>query len=713
MFSIFQDGRSRWSRREMLRVGGLSTLGISLPQLRTAHATTAESSGSGTFGRAKNVIFLWLQGGPPQHETFDPKPDAPAEIRGEFQPISTNIPGIQISELLPRTAAMADKYAIVRSLATHSDLHDASGYWILTGYKYTGQQSRQISRGTDWPYLGSVIRMLAPSPTLPAYTSVWLPDMMRLNDNVTPAGQTGGFLGMGWDPARVICDPSDPNFQIEGLALPAEIPALRFSARQSLLSQVEQHFDRLQRGPAVNVYDRQTQESFDLLTSGRSRQAFDLNRESQAVREQYGLHEWGQSVLLARRLIEAGARLVHVNWPREKGDEAVNNPMWDTHAQNADRLQEVLCPMFDVTYTTLLNDLEARGLLSETLVVAIGEFGRTPKINSQGGRDHWGHVFSFLLAGAGIQGGQVYGSSDQQGAYPRDNRLEPQDLTATILHLLGIGHQVMFHDLGGRPHHATLGEPLYSLLGEEPKTAQRCPAEGNVQLVPPYSKAPIFESGFEENRILAELGSKQRLTRWSAKPLAPTTAPLDFGVSLIEDSTHAATGIRSAALGIGLSSRTGQITAGTLPAGSRALLTQQVRNPRAGTYLVKVRAACGGAKADWEWFANHFQCRLSFFGYHNLEKNPWDGVREFAAVSLMPQFADDGTAPYQEFQLTRVLRSQEAGAGEIEMGVGIAIWLELKTPGDLVVDANRRAFLCVDDFEVTFTPRPRDNNVTA
>ncbi len=708
MFSLYESGRG-CSRRELLRVGGLSTLGLSLPQLLRANETLNDGRGGSTFGRAKNVIFLWLQGGPPQHETFDPKPDAPAEIRGEFDPISTNVPGIQISELLPRTAAIADKYAIVRSLATHSDLHDASGYWILTGYKYTGQQSRQISRGTDWPYFGSILRMLSPSRTLPAYTSVWLPDMMRLNDNVTPAGQTAGFLGMGWDPQRVICDPSDPQFQIEGLALPPEIPPLRFSARQSLLSQVERHFAQLDHGNAVQVYDRQTQESFELLTSGRSRQAFDLNREPQALREKYGLHEWGQSVLLARRLIEAGARLVHVNWPREKGDEAVNNPMWDTHAQNSDRLREVLCPLFDVTYTTLIADLEARGLLAETLVVAIGEFGRTPKINSQGGRDHWGHVFSFLLAGAGISGGQVYGSSDAQGAYPRDNRIEPQDLTATMLHLLGIGHQALFQDLGGRPHHATLGEPIYTLLGDEPATKNRTETTGNVNLVPPYTKAPIFETSFEESDQLAPLGSNQRFTRWMARPIADRSSSVDFGAAILSGSEFTRTGQHCAAIGVGVSSPT---AAGKLPAGSKAILTQTIRNPRAGTYAITLRAACGGTKADWDWFQTHFTCRLSLFGYHGLDKNPWDGVRDYGSIPLSLTYPETGEPVFQEFQLTRPLRSQDAGASEIEMGVGLAVWLERKTPGELDIPAGRRAFLRIDDVEVKFTPRPRNDNVT-
>jgi hypothetical protein len=484
---------------------------------------------------------------------------------------------------------------------------------------------------------------------------------------------------------------------------------LRFSARQSLLTQVERHFDRIQRGQAVDVYDRQTQESFGLLTSGRSRQAFDLRREPQALRERYGLHEWGQSALLARRLIEAGARLVHVNWPREKGDEAVNNPMWDTHAQNSDRLQEVLCPLFDVTYTALIEDLESRGLLSETLVVAIGEFGRTPKINKNGGRDHWGNVFSFLLAGAGISGGQVFGSSDSQGAFPKDNRIEPQELTATMLHLLGIGHQAMFQDLTGRPLHATLGEPIYGLLGDRPATNERRSPEGNVNLVPPYTKAPLFETGFEETRQIAPLGSKERLTRWFAEPIATSSGSVDFGAGLLEDERQARTGRRCAVLGIGLH---GPTPAGILSATARGVLTQQIRNPRAGTYTITVHAAAGGRQADWDWLTTHFAFRVSLFGYRSLEKNPLDGVREYASVPMTLQFPDDNGPVYHEFQLNRALRSQDAGAQEIEMGVGIAVWLERKTSGDLPVEAGRRAFVLIDDVAVQFVPRPRNDNVT-
>src|SRR5690348_4155674 len=197
MFSLHEQSRGL-NRRELLRVGGLSALGLSLPGLLSARAPAPRAA---SFGAARNVIFLWLQGGPPQHETFDPKPEAPAEVRGEFKPIATNVPGVRFCELLPRTARIAHKLAVVRSPRTHSDLHDASGYWVLTGYRYAGRQSRQISP-TDWPYLGSVVKMLKPSKQLPSFSSVWLPDVMRLNDNVQPAGQTAGFLGKRWDPER-------------------------------------------------------------------------------------------------------------------------------------------------------------------------------------------------------------------------------------------------------------------------------------------------------------------------------------------------------------------------------------------------------------------------------------------------------------------------------------------------------------------------------
>ncbi|HMC67028.1 MAG TPA: DUF1501 domain-containing protein, partial [Gemmataceae bacterium] len=316
------------SRREWLRAGGLSVLGLSLPSLLASEARSATvrskdsplSKGlqGTTFGRAKNVIYLWLQGGPPQHETFDPKPDAPAEIRGQFKPIATNVPGIRFCELLPRTARIADKLAIVRSIHTDDNNHDVSGYWILTGYPYGPGSARQV-KPSDWPYFGSLLKMLKPSERLPALTSVWIPDVMRLNEGVMPAGQTAGFLGKGWEPDRFVGDPAAPNYFIDGLSLAGDLTRMRVNRRHDLLKQLDHHFRQSERGGAIDTWDRISQHAFDLVTSGRARAAFDLSKEPEKLRDRYGRHSWGQSVLLARRLIEAGVRLVHVNWTREPG----------------------------------------------------------------------------------------------------------------------------------------------------------------------------------------------------------------------------------------------------------------------------------------------------------------------------------------------------------------------------------------------------------
>ncbi|OAI45027.1 hypothetical protein AYO44_13265 [Planctomycetaceae bacterium SCGC AG-212-F19] len=697
------------SRRELLRVGGLSALGLSLPSLLAGrtHAAGVKPLDA-MFGRAKNVIFLWLQGGPSQHETFDPKPDALAEVRGEFAPIATNVPGIMISELLPRCAAMADKYAIVRSMCTHTDLHDASGYWVLTGYKYTGQQSRQITPA-DWPYFGSVIKMLKPSTKLPAYSSVWLPDVMRLNDNVQPAGQTAGFLGKRWEPERVFCDPSGPHFKMEGLALPAEVPPLRLTDRQSLLAQVERHLSALERDPVLRDYDRHMQNAFGVLTGGKAHAAFDIAREPPKVRERYGRGKWGQCVLLARRLIEAGARLVHVNWPRETGDSAIDNPMWDTHAQDADRMQDVLCPQFDITYSALIEDLAQRGLLGETLVVAIGEFGRTPKFNANGGRDHWGHVFSFLLAGAGISGGQVYGSSDKQGAYPHTGKMEPQDLTATIFHLLGIGGTDAIHDRAGRPLHLTTGSPI-PVLGDRPATDKRVAPAGTLTIVPGFSDEFLFNAGFEDDTPLAKCGSARRLKGWQATPLADAATSPNFGVRLMRGPDALPhTGTQHVAMGYGLP---GGANGGKLIQGSRAVLAQEVRNPRAGKYTFTVHASGGGTATSYrEVFQKHFTCRLVIYGYTDLAKDATK-VREFGSVAFQPPFADAKSGAYEKFTVSAVLRSQDGGAFELTKGIGVAVVVEKTAPGDFdltVVAAP--GFIRIDDVSVEFAARPRNDEV--
>ncbi|HUY93380.1 MAG TPA: DUF1501 domain-containing protein [Pirellulales bacterium] len=694
-------------RRELLRIGGLSVLGLSLESLLRTPAAAAPSAG-GTFGRAKNVIFLWLQGGPPQHETFDPKPEAPVEIRGPFKAINTNVPSIHFSELLPRTARIADKLAIIRSMSTNDNNHDGSGYWILTGNKYRGVNSREI-RPTDWPYFGSIVKMLKPSEQMAPLTSVWLPDVMRLNDNVRPAGQTAGFLGPQWDPERFICDPSQPGFSIEGLQAPAELPPLRLERRISLLEQVQRHFEFIERGASAKEYDKIQQDALGLLTSGQARRAFAIDSEPEALRERYGRHKWGQCVLLARRLIEAGVRLVHVNWPREPGDTAVSNPLWDTHAQNADRLQDMLCPQFDVTFTALIEDLEARGLLDETLVVAAGEFGRTPKINGLGGRDHWGAVFSLALAGAGISGGQVYGASDKIGAQPASHRVEPQDFVATIFHLLGIDRHAMFPDRIGRPLPVTLGEPLHQLLGSAPATPARCEPTGDLAFVPPYDPRPMLNGDFKSAALFHPLETQTRVKGWRAAPLWSAQRPTELAIRLVEAAApRSFSGVRHVAIGYGAE---GAPVTGQIAAGSQALLTQELKSPRAGRYTFALQACGRASSAEYyrDVFLQNFACRLVIFGYVDLKKDPHQ-MRVYANVPFVPAYCEADEVRYQRFEALATLRSQDAGAAEIERGVGVSLFVEKTTPGNLPL-TGEFAWFSFDDAELAFNPRPRDDSV--
>jgi hypothetical protein len=706
MLSILD--RSGVSRRELLRVGGLSALGLSLPALLASQASASTNPLRGsTFGKAKNVIFLWLQGGPPQHETFDPKPDAPAEIRGEFKPIQTNVPGIQICELLPRIAGICDKLAIVRSLCTHSDLHDGSGYWVLTGYKYLGAQSRQISP-TDWPYLGSIVKLLRPSEKLPAYSSVWLPDVMRLNDNVQPAGQTAGWLGKRWEPERLFCDPSGPEFKMEGLSLPQDVPALRLSGRESLLAQLDRHFTDVERTDALRDHAGHVQNAFNLLKGGKAHEAFDIAREPPKVRERYGRSKWGQCVLLARRLIEAGARLVHVNWPREGGDSAVDNPMWDTHAQNSDRLQDVLCPQLDISLTALIEDLDERGLLAETLVVAIGEFGRTPKINAAAGRDHWGHVFSYVLAGAGIRTAQVYGSSDKDGGYPKTNKHEPQDLTATIFHLLGIPHDAVYPNIAntGRNIHITEGEPIDAILGSGPATDRREKPTGNVALVPPFSDALLLNLTFEENTPLQLAGSGKRLKGWQATPLGDPARGFDLGVALVGGGPTGQK--RHVVLG---SFGTKDIKL-SLATGARAMLAQEIRNFRAGHYTFTIHACGGGSSREVfdDLFRKHFTCRLVIYRHTEATKSPLK-MKEEVSVTFVPEFG--GAEPtYKKHEMARLLDSRTPNVNfSVGLGLGVAVLIEKTSPGTLDLPAGTQAFLRIDRVALIFTPRVRNDDV--
>ena len=449
-------------RRELLRIGGLGALGVSLCDLarRIQPAGAAVPLGQ---PRARNCIVLFLAGGPPQHETFDPKPGAPVEIRGPFLPVSTSVPGVSFCELLPRTAAIAHRLCVIRSMTTGIHSHSTSGCFMLTGHEPTSVAENVPASAADWPSIAAAVGALRPADMSPLDTVI-IPEPLVNNPAIPWPGQNGGFMGPAWHPHLLRCDPSQARIEIDGMIVPDGAAGLRLGVRRGLLEGLDRF--PLVGSPALVEIDRVRSEAFDLLGDGTTRAALEIDREPVATRDRYGRGKFGQSVLLARRLVEAGVRLVQVNYPREPGDTTANNPLWDTHADNAGRLKNVLCPAFDTAFATLVDDLAERGILDETLVVAMGEFGRTPRINAAGGRDHWGSVFSVALAGAGVPGGAVIGASDSHGGQPIDRPVRPPDLAATIFTLLGIPPATEFRDGQARPHTVVNGGvPLRELVG--------------------------------------------------------------------------------------------------------------------------------------------------------------------------------------------------------------------------------------------------------
>lgn len=466
--------RREFSRRQALGVGGLSAFGLSLPGLLGARLSAGEtpdglraapSIAGGSFGKAKSCIVLFLLGGPPQHETWDPKPDAPAEVRGEFGTIATRTPGLRVGELMPRTAAMTDRIAVLRAMATDDNAHSSSGYWMLTGQPHAPRNSENALPGkpNDWPCLGAVVRQLkGDAGGLPG--SIRLPEEIWNTGRILWPGQDAGWLGGQADPWLITCDPNQPNFRVPDIALPEHISPARLEGREGIRRLMQAHHSSMRGSEQVQRWHGWQTKAMDLVASGEAQRAFELTAEPDTVRDRYGRNRFGQSVLMARRLVESGVSLVQVNWTRWEDDENVA-PAWDTHAKNAQRLKQALMPPMDQAYSALLEDLAERGLLDETLVVWMGEFGRTPKINPAGGRDHWGHVFSVALAGGGIRGGVVHGQSDRIGGYPVEGRVEPQDLTATIFHCLGVPPAREIHDREGRPMVVSRGTPIGPVLG--------------------------------------------------------------------------------------------------------------------------------------------------------------------------------------------------------------------------------------------------------
>lgn len=432
------------SRRHVLQAGALGVAGLSLGRLLADEQTRKSAS------RAKSVILLFMWGGPSHLDTWDPKPEAPAEIRGEFRPIPTTVPGLIISEHFPRLARLAHKYTVVRSMGHTDPAHLSPVHHLMTGHiAPTPNSDAAPATRNDHPHLGAMLARLKPAPRgVPTCVQMpWLVSHPAAPGGTAP-GQHAGWLGSAFDPFLVSDDPNRPNFRVAGLGDPSEVTL----ARHDLLR-------ALDRELAGSDYDAVRQRAFDLLFSDRVVRAFDLEREPPRVRDRYGRNTHGQACLLARRLVEAGVRLVCVNWHNDGAN------FWDTHGDNFNALKNRLMPPADQGFSALLEDLDHSGLLSETLVVWVGEFGRHPKITAgNAGREHWPQCYSAVLAGAGVRGGAVYGASDKLGAYPATPPVSPSDLTATIAFALGLDPHREIRDRLDRPMPLVRGEPLLDLF---------------------------------------------------------------------------------------------------------------------------------------------------------------------------------------------------------------------------------------------------------
>lgn len=431
------------NRREVLQVGYSMLLGVSAAQAFEPPTR-----------RPRSVVLVFLTGAASHLDTFDPKPEAPPEIRGEFGVIRTPVPGMILSEHLPRLAARARQYALVRSLAHKDDNHTAATHHVLTGALQPGVRFDKPLSRDDWPcYAAGVSFLKPPAAGMPA--GVTLPTFLREGPLVWP-GQHGGFLGPRHDPWQIDRDPNRPDFRVDNLtATGLDVTSLR--DRQALLAGVNARQRALAETAAGRRLSDQQEQAFAVLTSGRVARAFDLAREPDPVRERYGRHLFGQSLLLARRLVEAGVPVVQANMGR------VQN--WDSHSSNFKRLKNDLLPPLDRAVSALLDDLGSSGLLAETLVIVMGEFGRTPKVNKQdGGRDHWAPCFSALFAGAGVRGGQVIGRSDASAAYPTTTPYSPDDVGATVYDVLGIDPASEVRDRLDRPVQLNRGQVMRTLF---------------------------------------------------------------------------------------------------------------------------------------------------------------------------------------------------------------------------------------------------------
>jgi hypothetical protein len=427
------------SRREFLQIGSLAALGLSLPQLLWAKENGVIKPGNDQ----RSCIMIFNLGGPSHIDLWDMKPDAPSEIRGPFKPIRTKSDAFELSELLPLHAKIADKFSLVRSCSHDgAAVHDAGWQMMQTGRRFTG--------GIQTPHAGSVASYLMGRKTdLPPF--VVLPQLMGRGGGNLPNGQAGGFLGKAHDPFALMADPSQKNFKVPDLLPPDQIGAHRLERRRKMRDIVEQTVANFEASEDARLLDENFHAAFRIMTSEQARAAFNLAQEPESVRERYGMNRFGQCCLLARRLVESGVRFVTINTFLTVFDEIT----WDIHGSkpftSIEGMKDIVCPMYDQAYSALIEDLDQRGLLKDTLVANLSEFGRTPKVNPAGGRDHWPQCFSAYFAGGGVQGGRVVGASDPIGAYPAERPVKPGDIVATIFQSLGFDHTSHLPGPGGRP----------------------------------------------------------------------------------------------------------------------------------------------------------------------------------------------------------------------------------------------------------------------
>jgi len=442
------------SRRDFLHVGGLSAIGLSLPQYARASAEGRVRPGC----ENRSCIMIFNLGGPSHIDLWDMKPDAPAEIRGPFKPIRTKTDAFEVSELLPQHAAVADQFSLVRSCRHDgAAVHDAGWQMLQTGRRFSG--------GIQTPHAGSVASyLLGRRSDLPAF--VVLPELMGRGGGNLPNGQAGGFLGKAHDPFALMADPSKPKFRVPDLLPPDQISVARLDRRRKMRAIVEETTKAFEASEDARLLDENFQAAYRLMTSTQAREAFDLSKEPTAVRERYGMNRFGQCCLLARRLVESGVRFITINTFLTVFGETT----WDIHGSkpftSIAGMKEIVCPMYDQAYSALIEDLAQRGMLDDTLVAGLSEFGRTPKVNPAGGRDHWPQCFTCSFAGGGVQGGRVVGASDTIGGFPAERPVGPGDLVATIFHSLGLDHTDHLPGPAGRPFALTdFGtEPIHELF---------------------------------------------------------------------------------------------------------------------------------------------------------------------------------------------------------------------------------------------------------